>query len=97
MFFSTVPHFARPIIEAQTMGTPVIGLRIDGVTEVVEGSHTLQLVAGANASVLAQVLEIVLAQDEDHFQDQENNHMCARSRYNSRSQLPNIESPYVTQ
>lgn len=57
VFPSVEPHFARPVIEAQAMGLPVVASRLDGVTELVQGTRWGQLVAPGDACSLAKAIE----------------------------------------
>jgi glycosyltransferase involved in cell wall biosynthesis len=55
-FPSTVPHFARPIIEAGAMGKPVVASRLGGPLELVEDGATGVLVPPDDVEALATAL-----------------------------------------
>lgn len=60
VFPSIRPHFARPIIEAGAMGTPVIGSRLPGVEELIENGETGFFVQPESVDDLTEKLEFFL-------------------------------------
>lgn len=52
-FPSTVPHFARPVIEASAMGVPVVASDLGGPQELVRDGETGLLVPAGDAAALA--------------------------------------------
>ena len=60
VFPSTVPHFARPVIEAGAMARPVVASRLGGVEELVDHGHTGLLVPPRDAAALADAIARVL-------------------------------------
>jgi glycosyltransferase involved in cell wall biosynthesis len=56
----TVPHFARPVIEAGAMAKPVVASRIGGVEEVVRNGKSGLLVPPGDVAALALALARVL-------------------------------------
>jgi glycosyltransferase involved in cell wall biosynthesis len=60
VFPSTVPHFARPVIEAGAMAKPVVASRIGGVEDLVEDGRTGILVPPGDAEALADAVARVL-------------------------------------
>lgn len=60
LFPATVPHFARPVIEAAAMGKPSIGSDLGGVNELIEHNHSGILVRGGCPSALAQATSRLL-------------------------------------
>lgn len=62
VFPSVEPHFARPVIEAQVMRVPVVASRIDGVTELVEGSGAGYLVEPSDVVGLANAVRMALGE-----------------------------------
>jgi glycosyltransferase involved in cell wall biosynthesis len=60
VFPSTVPHFARPVIEAGAMATPVVASRLGGVEELVDDGRTGLLVAPRDPAALAEAMVRVL-------------------------------------
>jgi glycosyltransferase involved in cell wall biosynthesis len=61
VFPSTRPHFARPVIEAGAMATPVVASRLGGVEELVDDGRTGLLVPPADPEALAAAIVRVLA------------------------------------
>jgi glycosyltransferase involved in cell wall biosynthesis len=53
---STVPHFARPIIEAYSRRKPVVATRIEGINELVENGKSGIVVEQNNANGLASAI-----------------------------------------
>lgn len=61
LFPSTVPHFARPVIEAAAMGVPSIASDLGGVRELVRPGETGALVRPSDPEALAEVTVALLA------------------------------------
>lgn len=59
-FPSTVPHFARPIIEAGAMAKPVVASRLGGPLELVQDGITGLLVAPSDPTALAEAIIALL-------------------------------------
>ncbi|MCB2205666.1 glycosyltransferase family 4 protein [bacterium] len=59
-FPSTVPHFARPVIEASAMGLPVVASDLGGPQELVVHGETGFLTAAGDSDALAQALRKLL-------------------------------------
>lgn len=59
-FPSTVPHFARPVIEASAMGLPVIASDLGGPQELVRHNETGLLVPPGDAGALANAMRRLL-------------------------------------
>jgi glycosyltransferase involved in cell wall biosynthesis len=60
VFPSTVPHFARPVIEAGAMARPVVASRLGGVEELVDDGRTGILVPPADPGALADAIVRIL-------------------------------------
>jgi glycosyltransferase involved in cell wall biosynthesis len=60
VFPSTVPHFARPVIEAAAMARPVVASRLGGVEELVDDGRTGLLVPPGDPTALADAIAGVL-------------------------------------
>jgi glycosyltransferase involved in cell wall biosynthesis len=60
VFPSTVPHFARPVIEAAAMARPVVASRLGGVEELVDDGRTGLLVPPGDPTALADGIARVL-------------------------------------
>jgi glycosyltransferase involved in cell wall biosynthesis len=59
-FPSSVPHFARPIIEAGAMAKPVVASRLGGPIELVQDGETGLLVSPNDPAALAEALITLL-------------------------------------
>lgn len=64
VFPSTVPHFARPIIEAAAMAIPSVASDLGGPRELVISNETGLLVPPCDPECLAEALGAVLSQPE---------------------------------
>ncbi len=62
-FPSTVPHFARPIIEAGAMGKPVVASDLGGPRELVLHGETGLLVSPGQPRALAEAIVNILGDD----------------------------------
>jgi glycosyltransferase involved in cell wall biosynthesis len=60
VFPSTRPHFARPVIEAGAMATPVVASRLGGVEELVEDGRTGLLVPPGDPDALGDAMARIL-------------------------------------
>ncbi|NOY06822.1 MAG: glycosyltransferase family 4 protein [Chlorobi bacterium] len=63
-FPSTVPHFARPIIEAAAMARPVVASDLGGPRELVVPGKTGLLVEPGNPDALAEAITAILEKPE---------------------------------
>jgi glycosyltransferase involved in cell wall biosynthesis len=64
VFPSTLPHFARPVIEAGAMAKPVVASRLGGVEELVDDGRTGLLVPPGDAEALGAAIARVLRDPE---------------------------------
>ena len=93
VFPSIEPHFARPVIEAQVMGVPVVASEIDGVSELLVDPSAGCLVPPGDPFRLADALKEVLSSNKVG----KNNKFViekARSAYGSVHQIKKIEDLY---
>ena len=61
VFPSTLPHFARPVMEAGAMARPVVASSLGGVTEIVQDGITGLLVPPGDVEALAEAIARVLS------------------------------------
>ena len=59
IFPSIRPHFARPIIEAQSMGVPVIASDLEGITELIDNLKTGILYDPTKITELTQAIKSI--------------------------------------
>lgn len=93
VFPSIEPHFARPVIEAQVMGVPVVASAIDGVSELLVDPFAGCLVPVGNPQRLADALMEVLSSG-NIARNREVVIEKARKAYSSDSQIKKIEALY---
>lgn len=85
LFPSTVPHFARPVIEAAAMGVPSVASDLGGVRELVVPGQTGALVPPSDPRALADVVAALLA-DPAHRRGMGRKALeLARARFDSRA------------
>jgi len=61
---ATVPHFARPIIEASAMGVPVVASDFQSTREIVKHEHTGMLFEPGDPTALSESINILLQDRE---------------------------------
>lgn len=94
VFPAIEPHFARPVIEAQACGVPVVASRIDGVTELMEGVDCGLMVAPGDAGQLAEAISLILSDAEGNRQRAKNGQRHADAHFDSKRQILKIEDLY---
>jgi glycosyltransferase involved in cell wall biosynthesis len=60
VFPSTRPHFARPVVEAATVGRAAVGSRLGGVSDLIEDGRTGLLVRPDDPAALADAMRLLL-------------------------------------
>jgi len=60
VFPSTVPHFARPVIEASAMAKPSVASELGGVVELIDHGRTGVLVRGGDRKALGEAVRWLL-------------------------------------
>jgi len=94
LFPATRPHFARPVIEAASMGKPSIGSNLGGVSELIVHNQTGLLVEPESASALANAI-LTLMDDEALAQQLGGNaYRMARERFDAKRNVLRIEQIY---
>ena len=84
VFPSTVPHFARPVIEASAMAKPVIASDIGGPRELVVPDETGLLIPPDNPEKLATAIVSLLDDPEMMTQMGEKGYQRATNKFDSK-------------
>ena len=84
VFPSTVPHFARPVIEASAMAKPVIASDIGGPRELVVPDETGLLIPPDNPEQLATAIVSLLDDSEMMTQMGEKGYQRATNKFDSK-------------
>jgi glycosyltransferase involved in cell wall biosynthesis len=82
-FPSTVPHFARPIIEAGAMAKPVVASDLGGPRELVVDGETGMLVPSSDPKALAEAIIRILGDDNMARRMGEAGYQRARRLFNA--------------
>ena len=85
MFPSTVPHFARPIIEASAMAKPVVASDIGGPRELVVPDETGLLIPPDDPEQLAAAIVSLLDDPELMIQMGENGYRRAINKFDAQA------------
>ncbi len=94
-FPSTVPHFARPVIEAGAMAKPVVASRLGGPLDLVEEGVTGVLVPPADPAALADALMALLADPGRAARLGEAGYLQARARFDARAHARQVLDVYA--
>jgi glycosyltransferase involved in cell wall biosynthesis len=94
VFPSTVPHFARPIIEAGAMARPVIGSNLDGVRELIVDGETGLLVPVNDPEALADAILKILNDPERGRAMGEAGYYQARAKFDAERNVLDILAVY---
>ncbi|MDD5596357.1 MAG: glycosyltransferase family 4 protein [Victivallaceae bacterium] len=94
VFPSTVPHFARPVIEAAAMGKPSIGSDIGGVNGLIENGQTGILVKPGSVGSLTEALKEILSDPEKAALMGQNGIRKAQTDFNLNKQIKKITGIY---
>lgn len=97
VFPAIEPHFARPVIEAQACGIPVVASHIDGVTELMEGVECGLMVPVGDAAKLAAAIRTILTDQVENVVRAENGRINARDNFDSKRQILKVENLYEQQ
>lgn len=89
-FPSTVPHFARPIIEASAMGIPVVASDLGGPHELVRQGETGLLVAPRDIGALADAIQSLLEDPIRAKRMGEQGIALAREKFSSEKNVQEI-------
>lgn len=94
VFPSTVPHFARPVIEAGAMALPVVASDLEGPREIVVHGDTGLLVPPGDVKALAEAIIAVLSDDALAKKMGERGYRRARQLFDARENTSMIEGIY---
>lgn len=94
VFPSIAPHFARPVIEAQAMGVPVVGSQIEGVTELIEGTGAGLLAPVGDPQGLADCFLKLFSNSDLLTSMRAKGPELAKKRYDGTQQIQIIEQLY---
>lgn len=93
-FPSTVPHFARPIIEASAMGVPVIASDLGGPRELVMNGTTGFLVSTNDEDELARTINVLIHDEELAHEMGMNGVEFAREKFSAEKNIQEIIKLY---
>ena len=94
VFPATVPHFARPVVEAAAMGKPSIGSDLGGINELIEHARTGMLVKPNSPEALAEALIDLLSKPEKAQRLGANALQKAQAKFDSKQQIAKIVQIY---
>jgi glycosyltransferase involved in cell wall biosynthesis len=83
VFPSSVPHFARPVIEAAAMAVPAVASDLGGPRELIEDGETGRLVPPGNPAALAAAIGMLLGDPESARRMGETAYRQARERFDA--------------
>jgi glycosyltransferase involved in cell wall biosynthesis len=93
-FPSTVPHFARPAIEAMAMARPVIASDLGGPQELVAHGRTGLLVPAGDAGALAAAITDLVDDDARRTAMGEEGWRTARERFDAARNIREVVAVY---
>lgn len=96
IFPATIPHFARPIIEAGAMGKPVIASDLPGMDELVIKNETGLLVEAKNPKALAMAIYELSSDHEKSKRMGENGYKRALQLFSVEEATKKILKVYET-
>lgn len=94
VFPSIEPHFARPVVEAMTVGVPVVGSDLAGVRELINDGRTGWLVPPGDSEELACTLREVLDSPSERARRADAARLEAVRRFSEDRCLPQILALY---
>jgi len=94
VFPATLPHFARPVVEAAAMGKPSIGSDLGGINELIEHGRTGLLVEPGNPIALAEAMIELLSKPEKAELLGRNAFQKAREEFDAKQQIAKITKIY---
>jgi glycosyltransferase involved in cell wall biosynthesis len=94
VFPSTVPHFARPIIEAGAMAKPVVASKLGGPEELVINGITGMLVEPRDPKSLAEAIIELIDDDEKRKRMGEEGYKRARILFDAETNVKQVMKIY---
>ena len=94
VFPSTRPHFARPVVEAASVGRASIGSDLGGVRDLIDPGRTGAVVPAGDPSALAQAMERFLVDREATAAMGTAAQQVARDRFDATAQVRHILDIY---
>jgi glycosyltransferase involved in cell wall biosynthesis len=91
---ATVPHFSRPIIEAQAMGIPPIGTNFEVTKEVIEEGETGLTFENGDATSLAHQINRLLSDTQLYKKISQQAYQQARERFSADTNVKKIINIY---
>lgn len=91
---ATVPHFSRPIIEAQAMGIPPIGTNFEVTKEVIEEGETGLTFENGDATSLAHQINRLLSDTQLFKKISQQAYQQARERFSADTNVKKIINIY---
>ena len=91
---ATVPHFSRPIIEAQAMGIPPIGTNFEVTKEVIEEGETGLTFENGDATSLAHKINLLLSDTQLYKKISQQAYQQARERFSADTNVKKIINIY---
>ena len=94
VFPSTRPHFARPVMEAQAMGLPVVVSDVPGNGEIVQNGSNGYLVKKNDAKGLAEKINLLAGDNELRQIMGKRGRAMARKKFDSKKNIQEIRNVY---
>lgn len=94
VFPSTRPHFARPVVEAATVGRSAVGSRLGGVVDLIEDGRTGLLVRADDPNALADAMRSLLTDPSRAAAMGLAAAELARSRFDADAQVDRVMAIY---
>lgn len=94
VFPSTVPHFARPVVEAAMVARPAIGSDLAGVRDLIDDGETGRLVPAGDVAGLAEAMESWLEDPRQVMKLGATAQARARERFDAARQVEQVLGIY---
>jgi glycosyltransferase involved in cell wall biosynthesis len=91
---ATVPHFSRPIIEAQAMGIPSIGTDFEVTLEVIKVGETGLTFANGDSNELAKQINLLLNDNALYTKISRQAYFEAKERFNADKNVKRVIEIY---